>query len=224
MELLIVIVVVGILATLVVVAYNGVARNAAISVLQSDLKSAQTLIELKHAETGLYPNDDTDLPRSKDTFLEYTPNDSFYCVTVSSSTAKTSLYLDSSKGLITEGTCEGHEGYSDVDPSSVVSSITSGAVHSCAVIGGQAYCWGSGDSGRLGSGNTSNSSVPVAVSTDGVLAGKTVTAISAGNSHTCAIADGRLFCWGYGGTGQLGNGSNANSSVPVAVSTDGVLA
>src|SRR5690606_14942183 len=89
---------------------------------------------------------------------------------------------------------------------------------------GQAYCWGGGASGQLGNGDTNNSSVPVAVSTSGVLASKTVTAISAGGGHTCAVADGQVYCWGYGWDGQLGNGDTNNSSVPVAVSTSGVLA
>ena len=38
----------------------------------------------------------------------------------------------------------------------------------------------------------------------GVLAGKTVTAISAGQDHTCAVADGRAYCWGCNAYGQLG--------------------
>ena len=36
----------------------------------------------------------------------------------------------------------------------------------------------------------------MAVDTSGVLAGKTVTAITAGGYHTCAVADGKAYCWG----------------------------
>src|SRR5690606_41023107 len=86
------------------------------------------------------------------------------------------------------------------------------------------YCWGSGSSGKLGNGSTDSSSVPVAVSTSGVLAGKTVTDISVGSSSACAIADGSAYCWGQNIVGGLGNGSRVDSSVPVAVSTSGVLA
>ena len=64
----------------------------------------------------------------------------------------------------------------------------------------------------------------MAVDTTGVLAGKTVTAITAGGYHTCAVADGKAYCWGYNGNGQLGNNSTTDSSVPVAVNTAGVLA
>ena len=105
-----------------------------------------------------------------------------------------------------------------------VTAVSTGAVHSCAVADGKAYCWGSGEYGQLGNGTTSNSSVPVAVDTSGVLAGKTVTAVSAGGSHSCAVADGSAYCWGSGEFGQLGNDTTNSSSVPVAVDTSGVLA
>ena len=89
----------------------------------------------------------------------------------------------------------------------------------CAIsLSNRAYCWGSGSSGQLGNNSTTNSSIPVAVNTTGVLAGKTIKQISAGTSHTCAIAsDDKVYCWGSGSFGALGNNSAANSSVPVRV-------
>jgi prepilin-type N-terminal cleavage/methylation domain-containing protein len=105
-----------------------------------------------------------------------------------------------------------------------VTSVEAGAGHTCAVADGLAFCWGTNTNGNLGNGTTTNSSTPVAVSTAGVLAGKTVTAIAAGTSHTCAIADGQAFCWGLGTNGRLGNGTTTSSNVPVAVDTTGALA
>src|ERR1039457_4061280 len=104
--------------------------------------------------------------------------------------------------------------------------ITAGSFHSCAIESGKAYCWGDNRSGQLGDGGTvSNSSVPVAVKTSGVLAGRTLTQITAGGYDSCALdAAGAAYCWGDNGTGELGDGKAGDSSVPVAVDTSGVLA
>ena len=59
--------------------------------------------------------------------------------------------------------------------------------------------WGLNNHGQLGNNSTTNSIRPVAVDTSGVLAGTTVTAISAGGFHSCAVADGRAYCWGSNG-------------------------
>ena len=109
----------------------------------------------------------------------------------------------------------------------VLTQITAGGAYTCALDGaGAAYCWGDNRSGQLGDGGTvSNSSVPVAVKTSGVLAGRTLTQITADGYHTCVLdAAGAAYCWGDNGTGQLGNGKASDSSVPVAVDTSGVLA
>ena len=107
-----------------------------------------------------------------------------------------------------------------------IKQISAGSSHTCAIASDdKAYCWGNNNFGVLGNGSTVNSSVPVAVNTTGVLAGKTIKQISAGSSHTCAIAsDDKAYCWGNNNFGVLGNGSTVNSSVPVAVNTTGVLA
>jgi alpha-tubulin suppressor-like RCC1 family protein len=49
-------------------------------------------------------------------------------------------------------------------------------------------------------------------------AGVSVTAVDAGTSHTCAVASGGLWCWGWNAYGQLGINSTADQSNPVAVS------
>jgi len=105
-----------------------------------------------------------------------------------------------------------------------ITAIAGGTGTMCAVASGQAYCWGKGAAGKLGNGGTADSSVPVAVDTSGVLAGKTVTAISVGYTNVCAVASGAVYCWGGQNNGGLGNNSAVDSSIPVAVDTSGVLA
>jgi alpha-tubulin suppressor-like RCC1 family protein len=106
-----------------------------------------------------------------------------------------------------------------------LTQITAGGVHTCAVdSSGLAYCWGDDSAGELGNNSTTDSSVPVAVTTSGVLSGKTLTQLSGGSNFTCALGStGAAYCWGTNANGELGNGSTTGSSVPVAVTTTGVL-
>ena len=97
-------------------------------------------------------------------------------------------------------------------------SITAGGYHTCALLNtGAVNCWGANGAGRLGNGTTTDSSAPVAVAafTD---VSATAVSITAGSSHTCALLNtGAVNCWGRNFNGQLGNGTNTDSSAPVAV-------
>src|SRR5689334_14701147 len=66
-------------------------------------------------------------------------------------------------------------------------------------------------------------SAPLSLSGNGT---KGATAISAGITHTCAlVTGGTVDCWGNNFDGALGNATNTDSNVPVAVSgLRGVLA
>jgi len=107
-----------------------------------------------------------------------------------------------------------------------VVAVAGGRVHSLALCSdGTVAAWGSGSNGQLGNNATTNSLMPVAVVRSGVLAGRTVIAVAAGNSHSLALcSDGTVAAWGAGGSGQLGNNASTNSLVPVAVTVSGVLA
>lgn len=99
-------------------------------------------------------------------------------------------------------------------------AISSGGNHSCAIASGLAYCWGANSSRQLGgSGANSYYQVPNPVTTSTGLSGKTVTNISTGNSHSCAVASGVGYCWGLNNSRQLGDGTPTNRPSPAALST-----
>ena len=95
----------------------------------------------------------------------------------------------------------------NVNVGDTATAITAGQEHTCALIdGGKVRCWGNGASGRLGYSNTNDIGDDETPTTAGdVNVGGTVTAISAGTSHTCALLDtGNVRCWGQGSVGRLG--------------------
>ena len=96
-----------------------------------------------------------------------------------------------------------------------VTAITSGIMHSCALLSsGSVKCWGANNYGQLGDGTTSNRNEPAQVS--GLTSG--VVSISGGYEHTCAVlTNGEAKCWGKNGYGELGDGTTTNKSVPTSV-------
>ena len=96
-----------------------------------------------------------------------------------------------------------------------VAQIAAGDDTTCAVTdAGAARCWGANGSGQLGDGSTVHRTTPVGVS--GL--GADVAQIAAGGPNACAVTTaGAAWCWGSDLYGQLGDGQQDDSSVPIAV-------
>ncbi len=99
-----------------------------------------------------------------------------------------------------------------------VELISSGVRHTCAVESGTMFCWGSGNSGRLGNGDTDDRNLPTEVSAQNGFLNQNVTAISVGDRHTCAIESGVVYCWGSASDGRVGQPEESSYLTPQVVS------
>lgn len=117
-----------------------------------------------------------------------------------------------------------HTSSASSTPLSGIVAIATGSKRTCALTtNGTVKCWGGN---RLGNGTTSSSTTPVDVLASGTPSSNPVilegiTAITDGNSHTCALTtNGTVKCWGNStGRGQLGNNSTSDANNPVDVHT-----
>ena len=97
--------------------------------------------------------------------------------------------------------------------------VSGGGQAACALLPDRTVsCWGSGGTGQIGDGGTSDQSLPIAVS--GLL---NVTQLSSGYAFACAVSEAKAYCWGDNSTGNLGDGTTHQRNTPVAVANlDGV--
>jgi alpha-tubulin suppressor-like RCC1 family protein len=102
-------------------------------------------------------------------------------------------------------------------------SLSAGAFHTCGMgTSASTYCWGDNTYNQIGhplgvscEGTPSRCLMPEAVPSPPAF-----VAVSAGRAHTCALAaDGDAYCWGANFLGELGNGTQDPSSLPVLVTS-----
>jgi alpha-tubulin suppressor-like RCC1 family protein len=103
------------------------------------------------------------------------------------------------------------------------SSLAAGAEHTCGITtAGRAYCWGSDNGGQLGQpwNPTCGADDPSCVAPLEVPGLASMSAVSAGASHTCGITvGGEAYCWGANPVGELGDGTLVNRAAPMLVSS-----
>ena len=107
-ELLIVIVVIGILAAITIVAFNGVQNRANVAAIQSDLTNAAKKLQIDKVTAGVYPDTlaagdaGKGIGGSPGTTLTYVKNGTTYCL---AATRGTNLYKITESSAIATGTC-----------------------------------------------------------------------------------------------------------------------
>lgn len=113
-ELLIVIVIIGILATIVIVSYNGITKKARESTLMSDLNNDARLLEMYKVENGDYPaqgsegqvNNGHGLVGSNGNVLTYSVLAGKYCLEAKDSSGQYAYKVEQDKSGISEGACQ----------------------------------------------------------------------------------------------------------------------
>ena len=92
----------------------------------------------------------------------------------------------------------------------------------CAINNsGKAYCWGDGAEYRLGNNSTAASHTPTPVSTTN-FNGKYVQ-LATQDGATCGLGDNqKIYCWGNGYQGAMGDGSTSDNPVPTEIDGSGI--
>ena len=86
-------------------------------------------------------------------------------------------------------------------PAAPLLAIEAGGEYTCAIRFGALICWGSNDALQIGappSDSVERHNPPRRIIDAGV------TAVAAGERHTCAIVAGAVKCWGANSNNQLG--------------------
>jgi prepilin-type N-terminal cleavage/methylation domain-containing protein len=107
-ELLIVIVIIGILAAITIVAYNGIQNRARTAAVTSSLDEAAKQLELSKVEAGTYPSTTSSLQKAGDVDFQYsyTPSSDSYCLTATKDAI--SYRIQNSNKTPVQGGCAGH--------------------------------------------------------------------------------------------------------------------
>src|SRR2546425_1281331 len=119
-------------------------------------------------------------------------------------------------------------------------AVSAGVLHSCGVtVTNLVYCWGWNRDGEIGDGTKADRPYPVRVLGSAAFTevrpggghtcaravggapqcwGHKLVAVSAGTQHSCALtADSTAYCWGRNDVGQLGDSTQSDTTLPVAV-------
>ena len=112
--------------------------------------------------------------------------------------------------------------WEDVAVADDVVELVAGREHVCALRdSGNVICWGYNGSRQLGYDHNENVGFDESPAEAGDLALAGVTALAAGDGHTCALARGAVSCWGSNNAGQLGYGDTMASGEGTAAGSRG---
>lgn len=204
-ELTVVIVIIGLIAAIAIISYSSWRENIAESAVKTELEAVRSAMnDAKNFSNG-YPSA---LPNAFVPSDHVTTNYAYgdttsYCVnamSVNYPSIKWKLEVNGKEFEISEGECSSGSGnwkYVAVSNDATCAVTTANTI----------YCWGNG-----------LSSSPSEIGMGTIPSGATITGLTAGSGHFCAVANNWGYCWGDNTNGRLGNGSSTASMTPVTVS------
>jgi len=93
--------------------------------------------------------------------------------------------------------------WKEVSVANYTTGIATGRFCAAIKFDGSLHTWGYNGTGQLGTGNSTNRSSPLSITTI-----SNWLHVACGSDHALAVtANGQIFSWGSNGVGQLGNGS-----------------
>lgn len=111
-----------------------------------------------------------------------------------------------------------------------VKDVSVGSTNACAITGtstalsgNTVFCWGKNDHRQVGVSGLAATDQPTPKQVTGLPTNGTVTAISVGDSHACAIVNGDMYCWGTNGSYQLGYKTSTTDQYATKVNATGTF-
>lgn len=103
-------------------------------------------------------------------------------------------------------------------PLTDVTDVAAAFAQTCAVAGGEVYCWGRNDTRQ-----TAPDDAAAMILSPHLVPGLTgATRVSVGESHACAIVSGAVRCWGSRADGRLGDGVTTGGPPAMPVEVRGI--
>ncbi len=97
-------------------------------------------------------------------------------------------------------------------------SVSSVGTVAAITVNGDLYCWGYNENGQVGNGTIINQTTPVKILNNVKFVSVCDSLWCGGGGAVAAITvNGDLYCWGYNGYGQVGNGTINTQTTPVRI-------